>query len=287
MKTILTREFKSYFTSPIGYVFICFFLLMFGLYFTAQNVFSQYGDYTYVLSSLTNLLLFTTPIVTMRLLSEEKKNRTDQLLLTAPIKVYNIVLGKFAAAALLLLLTLIITFIQPLLLMTKGIIPLLTILGSYLGYFLLGCSLIAIGLFISALTENQIVSAISTIGVFLFLLLADGIATLIPTSRTASLTFVLILAVILLLVIHTSIKDIYITIIIGGLGLTGTLLTYFFKGELFDGLSTKILQWFSLFSRFEYFLNGLIDLGAIIYYLSFVGVFLFLTKQVIEKRSWS
>ena len=76
MTTLLSKEFKSYFTSPIGYVFMCFFLLIFGLYFTAINVFSQNGDYTYVLSSLSNMLLFTVPILTMRLLSEERKNRS-------------------------------------------------------------------------------------------------------------------------------------------------------------------------------------------------------------------
>lgn len=287
MTTLLSKEFKSYFTSPIGYVFMCFFLLIFGLYFTAINVFSQNGDYTYVLSSLSNMLLFTVPILTMRLLSEERKNKTDQLLITTPITVASIVMGKYLAAVLLLFLTLLITFIHPLLLMIVGTIPLRSILCSYLGFFLLGCTLISIGLFISALTENQIVSAIATIGAFMFLLLADGIATLIPTSRMASLIFILVIIVIVSLIIYNAVKDIYIGLFVAFLGIIVSCLLFYFKGELFDGLPTKFLQWFSVYGRFDSFVNGLLDVSAIIYYLSFIGVFLFLTKQVIEKRSWS
>ncbi|WP_054743545.1 ABC transporter permease [Cellulosilyticum ruminicola] len=204
MTILLNKELKSYFTSPIGYVFMCFFLLIFGLYFTAINVFHPNGNYTYVISSLSNMLLFTVPILTMRLLSEERKNRTDQLLITAPITVTSIVLGKYLAATTLLLITLAITFIHPILLMTLGTIPLGSILCSYLGFFLLGCTLISIGLFISALTENQIVAAIGSIGAFMFLLLADGIATLIPTSRLASLVFLLIVIAIISLIIYNA-----------------------------------------------------------------------------------
>lgn len=287
MITLLNKELKSYFTSPIGYVFMCFFLLIFGLYFTAMNVANHNGDYTYVISSLSNMLLFTVPILTMRLLSEERKNRTDQLLITAPVTVSSIVLGKYFAAAVLLFITLLITFIHPLLLMTVGTIPMRSILCAYLGFFLLGCTLISIGLFISALTENQIVAAIATIGAFMFLLLADGIATLIPTSRMASLIFVFAIIIIVSLIIYNAIKDIYISLFVAFISIIISCLLFNFKGELFDGLPTKFLQWFSVYGRFDYFVNGLLDVSAIIYYLSFIGVFLFLTKQVIEKRSWS
>ena len=123
MKTILDREFKAYFTSPIGYVFMAFFLLIFGFYFTGVNLYNSYGDYTNVLSILSSLLLFAIPLVTMRLLSEEKKNRTDQLLLTTPIHVKDIVLGKYAAAVLLFGITLLLTMIQPAILMLFGNIP--------------------------------------------------------------------------------------------------------------------------------------------------------------------
>lgn len=287
MKTILDKEFKAYFTSPIGYVFMAFFLLIFGFYYTAINIYNSYGDYTNVLAALSSLLLFAIPLVTMRLLSEEKKNRTDQLLLTSPIHVKDIVLGKYFAAVSLFAITLIITMVQPAILIFFGNIPVGKILTCYLGYFLLGATLIAISLFISALTENQIISAIASIGLFLFLMLIDGLAVLIPKQRISSLVFLIIIVVLITLFIYFSIKDFYISGIIGLLGICGVVVTYNLNGSLFDGLCTKILQWFSLFSRFENFTYGLLDIGAIVYYLSFIFIFLFLTNQTIEKRRWS
>ena len=287
MLTIWNKELKTYFTSPIGYVFICFFLFMFGLYFMGINVLGQNGDYTYVLSSLTIFLFFATPLLTMRLLSEEKRTRTDQLLLTAPIKIQGIILGKFLAATTLLAITLILTLVHPLLLALTGVIPVLKILSCYLGYWLLGSTLIAIGLFISALTENQIVAAISSIACFSFLLLADGIASLIPSTRGAALVFVLLLLILVTFIIHSATSSFLISGLTGSIGLLALLGCYFIKGSLFEGLPAKILKWFSVYQRFDNFTNGLLDGGTIVYYLSFIGVFLFLTQQAIEKHSWN
>lgn len=287
MKTILDREFKAYFTSPIGYVFMAFFLLIFGFYFTGVNLFNSYGDYSTVLSMLSSLLLFAIPLVTMRLLSEEKKNRTDQLLLTSPIQTKDIVLGKYGAAVSLFALTLLLTMIHPLILVFFGNIPIEKIMTCYLGYFLLGTTLIAISLFISGLTENQIISAIASIGLFLFLMLVDSLALFIPKQRISSLIFLLVIIVLVTVFIYFSIKDLYISGLMGLIGISATVVTYNLYGTLFDGLCTKILLWFSLFSRFENFTYGLLDIGAIVYYLSFTFIFLFLTNQTIEKRRWS
>lgn len=287
MKTILSRELKAYFNSPIGYVFLTFYLFIFGFYFSGININQSNGDYSLVFNYLVSLLLFTIPLVTMRLLSEEKKNKTDQLLLTAPISVKDIVLGKYLAAVLLFLLTLIITLIHPIILTLLGDVPWPTVISTYVGYFLLGSTLIAISLFISSLTENQIISAIASIGVFLLLLLIDALATLIPPQRFSSLIFVFVLIVFIALYIYASIKDVYISLIIGFICAIATVLTYNFYGYLFDGLCTKALQWLSLFSRYNNFGDGLFDIGAIVYYLSFIFIFLFLTNQAIEKRRWN
>lgn len=287
MKTILSRELKAYFNSPIGYVFLTFYLFIFGFYFSGININQSNGDYSLVFNYLVSLLLFTIPLVTMRLLSEEKKNKTDQLLLTAPISVKDIVLGKYLAAVLLFLLTLIITLIHPIILTLLGDVPWPTVISTYVGYFLLGATLIAISLFISSLTENQIISAIASIGVFLLLLLIDALATLIPPQRFSSLIFVFVLIVFIVLYIYASIKDVYISLIIGFICAIATVLTYNFYGYLFDGLCTKALQWLSLFSRYNNFGDGLFDIGAIVYYLSFIFIFLFLTNQAIEKRRWN
>lgn len=287
MKTILSREFKAYFTSPIGYVFLTFYLFIFGFYFAGINITQHSGDYSIVFSYLVNLLLFTIPLVTMRLLSEERKNKTDQLLLTSPISVWDIILGKYFAAVLLLLLTLGLTIIHPIILTILGDVPWPAVISTYVGYFLLGSTLIAISLFISAHTENQIIAAIGSIGVFLMLLLVDALATLIPVQRMSSLIFVFIIIMIIAAFIYFSIKDIYISLIIGFVCAIATILTYRLNGTLFDGLCTKVLKWFSLFTRYTNFSSGLFDVGAMVYFLSFIFIFLFLTNQTIEKRRWN
>lgn len=287
MKTILSKEFKSYFTSPIGYVFLTFYLFIFGFYFCGINILNQSGDYSIVFKNLQILLILTVPLVTMRLLSEERKNRTDQLLLTTPIHVWEMVLGKYLSATLLLLLTLCLTFIHPIILTCLGDVPWPMVLSTYVGYFLLGATLISISLFVSAHTENQIIAAIGSIGIFLLLLLIDSLAILIPPQRISSFIFILVVIVLVTLYIYLSIKDIYISLSSGFiLGIISTI-TYKLNGSIFDGLCTKVLQWFSLFTRYDNFSSGLFDIGSIVYYVSFIFVFLFLTNQSIEKRRWN
>lgn len=287
MKTILNREFKAYFTSPIGYVFLTFYLVIFGFYFCGINIMNQSGDYSIIFQNLQILLILTIPLVTMRLLSEERKNKTDQLLLTSPLHVWEMVVGKYLSATLLLLLTLSLTLIHPIILMFLGDVPWPMVMSTYVGYFLLGATLISISLFVSAHTENQIIAAIGSIGVFLMLLLVDNLAILIPAQRISSFIFILIVIAFLTLYIYFSIKDIYISLIIGFILAIITTLTYKFNGSIFDGLCTKVLQWFSLFTRYDNFCSGLFDIGSIVYYLSFIFVFIFLTNQSIEKRRWN
>ena len=248
---------------------------------------NQSGDYSIIFQNLQILLILTIPLVTMRLLSEERKNRTDQLLLTAPIHVWEMVLGKYLSATLLLLLTLSLTLIHPIILMCLGDVPWPIVISTYVGYFLLGATLISISLFVSAHTENQIIAAIASIGIFLMLLLVDNLAAFIPAKRISSFIFILVVIALLTLYLYLSIKDIYVSLIVGFILAIITTLTYNFNGSLFDGLCTKVLRWFSLFTRYDNFSSGLFDIGSIVYYLSFIFVFLFLTNQSIEKRRWN
>lgn len=287
MKTILSREFKAYFTSPIGYVFLTFYLFIFGQYCSFFNISGLNGNYERVIISLAVLLLFTVPLLTMRLLSEERRNKTDQLLLTAPIHVSEIVMGKYLAAVLLLLLALILTLIHPLILSILGEVPWPTIITAYIGYFLLGSCLIAISLFMSALTENQLIAAISSIGIFLILLVIDKLSALIPAQAISSLIFILVIIVLLTLFVYVSIKDLYISLSLGFIGGTLAIITYNLNSTLFEGLCIKVLKWFSIFSRYQNFNTGLLDIGSIIYFLSFIFIFLFLTNHSIEKRRWN
>jgi ABC-2 type transport system permease protein len=178
MIAIMQRELKAYFTSSIGYVFMGVFLILAGVNF-ANNIFTKSADITGLFSSFQTIFLFLAPITTMRLLSEERKSKTDQLLLTSPNSVTRIVLGKYFGAMLFFLIVLSITLLFVVVLFIFGTPNIQTILLSYLAFILLVGLNFSIGLFVSSLTDNQIVSAIGTFGI-LFVLFISSFLTQIP-----------------------------------------------------------------------------------------------------------
>ncbi len=169
MKAIFNRELRAYFQTPVGYVFIGMFLAVSGYFFAVSNLLPKSPDLGAVLSNMLMMFLFLIPILTMRLLSEEKNSRTDQLLLTAPVSVRSVVLGKFAAAAGIYLMTLGVTLLYLLVLGIHGQPAYAKIFCNYLGFVLIGFSFISVGLFISSLTQNQASAAIGTFAALMFL----------------------------------------------------------------------------------------------------------------------
>ena len=169
MKAIYEREIRAYFTTPIGYIFIGMFLLVSGFMFSAINLFGKSPGIEGVLGNLLFVFLFLVPILTMRLLSEERNLKTDQVLLTSPVSVTGIVMGKFLAAVTIYMITLLITGLYVIVIAIHGEPAFMQIITSYIGFALLGISLISIGIFISSLTENQAVAAVSTFAVLLML----------------------------------------------------------------------------------------------------------------------
>ena len=287
MLAIFSKEFRSYFTSATGYIFMSFFLIMSGIYFAIMNLMSGNPNYNIVLNSITMILLIGVPIITMRLLSEETKQKTDQLVLTSPLRLSGIVLGKYFAALALFAVTLLITGIQPVIISLFGSLPVGEVLGGYIGYFLLGACFIAIGLFISSLTDNQVVAALVTFATLLLLLLMDGIKQALPKDRTSSIIFVGILVIALAVLIYFSIRNIYVSIGIGIIGFVAMGIAYVLDKTLYDGIMIRFFDWFSLLRRYDSFAMGIFDLSAVIYYVTFAAAFLFLTIQMIEKRRWS
>ncbi|NLL70194.1 MAG: ABC transporter permease [Epulopiscium sp.] len=287
MLAIFSKEFRSYFTSATGYIFMSFFLIMSGIYFAIMNLMSGNPNYNIVLNSITMILLIGVPIITMRLLSEETKQKTDQLVLTSPLRLSGIVLGKYFAALALFAVTLLITGIQPVIISLFGSLPVGEVLGGYIGYFLLGACFIAIGLFISSLTDNQVVAALVTFATLLLLLLMDGIKQALPKDRTSSIIFVGILVIALAVLIYFSIRNIYVSIGIGMIGFVAMGIAYVLDKTLYDGIMIRFFDWFSLLRRYDSFAMGIFDLSAVIYYVTFAAAFLFLTIQMIEKRRWS
>ncbi|MCK9478017.1 MAG: ABC transporter permease subunit [Firmicutes bacterium] len=178
MTAVFNRELKAYFTSPTGYIFLGVYLLFSGIFFVAINLQNTITEMAYYFSNLTVILVFIVPLLTMRLFTEERRNKTDQLLLTAPITVTKIVLGKYFSAICLFGITLIITLVYPLMMLLYGNLMIFPIIAHYLGFYLLGCSLIAVGVFVSCTTESQITAAIITFVILLFIQLSGMVASL-------------------------------------------------------------------------------------------------------------
>ncbi len=170
MKSIFKREMSAYFTSPLGYVFIGVFMLLSGSVFRQSLFVEKAGNFQYILASCMATLILLIPIITMRLLAEEKANKTDQLLLTAPVKVSQIVMGKFFAAFCVFLISVLTTLPYLFVAAKWGVVVYSEVIAAYVGYILIGALLISIGLFVSSTTESQIVAAVITYGVVMALL---------------------------------------------------------------------------------------------------------------------
>ena len=167
MWAIIKKEFKSYFLSPIGYIYIGVFLLMCSVFFYLDIFAYMSTEFQYIFGSVSTILTFIVPLLTMRMFSEERKNGTEQLLLTSPRSITSIVLGKFIAAALVVLVSIAFTLIYYIILCCFGTPQLGKALVSIFGFALLAIAYVSFGMFASSLTENQIVSAVIAIGFFL------------------------------------------------------------------------------------------------------------------------
>lgn len=180
MKAIFKKEMNIYSNTVIGTVFISVFMIAATIYFYMYNIASESSSMLYLFQDMDVIMLVLIPLLTMRLMSEEKKNKTDQLLLTAPVSVPEIILGKYFAAVAIFGAALLITLIFPAAIVIFGKPAVGVLVGSYIGFFLKGCVYIAIGLFISSLTENQIVSALLMFLIMVLFFIMDTLASVFP-----------------------------------------------------------------------------------------------------------
>lgn len=179
MGAVFKREFKSFFTSPVGYILLAVMTCASGYFFFLFNIYSMSADLSYVFSNLFTVVLLILPILTMRLFSEEKRQRTDQALLTSPASLTGIVMGKFLAALLMYVLSLVILLVFAVVIAFQVTTPSWSvIIGNFLGLILLGGLVISIGLLISSLTESQLIAAIGTLGVSVALIMLDSLSSI-------------------------------------------------------------------------------------------------------------
>lgn len=236
MFAIYKRELRSYFRSFIGLLFIAVTLFFIGLYYTVYSLLNGYPYFSYVMSSVIFLFMLSVPVLTMRILAEEKRSRTDQLILTAPVSVGGIVFGKFLALVTIFLIPTAISCTYPLIMARYGSVPLGEAYLSILAFFLFGMTAIAIGILISSLTESQVIAAVLSFAVLFLGYMMSSICGIISP--------------------------------------TGNLLT-------------KLLGCFDMYTPFADLLEGTLDIGSIVYFVSLTALVLFLTVQSIQKRRYS
>jgi ABC-2 type transport system permease protein len=287
MLEILNKELKSYFHSSASYIFLFVFLLISGVFFTLSNLITGSGDYTNIVYSMIFIFLFLVPILTMRIIANETHEKTDQLLLTSPLKIWEIVVGKFLASTIVFFIAVIITFIYPVILKNLGSFPVGETIGAYIGFILLGLCFISIGIFISALTENQVTAAVGTFGTLFIIWILDWIGSGLPTSVISGVIFTEILVAIISLFLYYNSQNIIISVSTGVIGSLIVLVVYLKNKNLYDGFIVKFVDWFSLIKRYEPFNMGMLSASSIAYYISFCVFFILLTINVIDRRRWS
>ena len=234
MTAIIKRELSSYFNSAIGYIVLAVFTFFSGLFFYMYCLLSNTTSMSYVFLSMLMIVMLVIPIITMRSFSEERKQKTDQALLTAPISLTEMVLGKFLGAFLLYCICNAVYIIYIFIIACYASPDWAVFLTTMLGMLLMGGALIAVDLFISALTESQVIAAVISIGVGLLIYMLDSLSNLI-------------------------------------------------SAEWF----TSILHRISFDAHFTNFINGIISLTSVVFFLSVIAIFLFLCVRVFEKRRWS
>lgn len=290
MIAIFKRELRSYFHGMLGYVLTAFLLASSGIYFLALNLgygLTDFGYYT--LYRTIFMLLLYIPVLTMRSLAEERRSRTDQLLLTSPVPVWGIVLGKFFAMCAVFALPCLMDVVMILILWALGgTVPALAAnFAALLCYFLLGCAAIAMGEFLSGLTENPIIAAVAGFSALLLAYMMPSLRSLFNAGSAVALAVFTAIAGAASLMAGLRTRSFILgclTFAALCLGLTGLFLLQ--SAWLTEAFSA-VLSVLCFFTPFEDFVNNSFSLPTLVYYLTVTGMFLFFTAQSIEKRRWN
>lgn len=287
MIAILKHELRSYFQSLTAYVFGAFLLVFVGVGAMMYNLNGAMSNFEYVLSFSSLVFVVIVPILTMRVIAEERRQRTDQLLYSLPLSTTKVVLGKFLALLTVFLVPMCIISTYPLLFSRYGEVYLPTSYGSLLAFFIMGAALIAVGVFLSSLTENQGMAAGLGIAVILFNYFSVSLAEYVSSTAFGTVVVLFVCAALLGWVVFRLTRHELLAYGVG-LGLmAATVVTYNLKPEALEGLLPDVMRTLSLFDRLETIINGVFDLTAIVYFLTVIVLFLFLTVQSLEKRRYN
>ena len=287
MRAVYLKELKLNFTGFTGYLYGAFILLFVGIYTMGINLSGGYAQFEYVLESMAFIYLIACPVLTMRAFAEEKRSKTDQLLYSLPIRLSDVVVGKYLAMLTVSLLPVAVVSAYPLLLSGYGHVDMRSAYASILMFFLLGACLTSIGIFISSVTENQVTSAVVTLVIMLITYFMTSLASYVSTASSSSLIALSALALVLAAIVYLFTKNLSVAFLTAAALVGALLIAYAIDASAFSGLFPALMKKLSLFERFYGTIGGMSDLTAIVYYLSIIGVFLFFTTETLEKRRWS
>lgn len=287
MTAVLKHELRLYFHSLTAYVFGAFLLAFVGIGSMLYNLQAAVSNFEYVLSFGSLVFVVIVPILTMRVIAEERKQKTDQLLYALPITTTQVIMGKYLSLLIVYLIPLCIICLYPLIFSRFGEVYLLTSYGSIAAFFLMGAALLALGLFISSLTDNQGFAAGIGIAVILLNYYSVSLSEYISSTAFGSAAAICIFIFALAAVIRHLTKNEGLSYGTGLVLFAVTMVAFYLKAEAFEGLLPKIMTKLSLFQRFYSFVNGIFDLTAVVYYVTFAAFFLFLSVQSLEKRRYN
>lgn len=287
MIAVFKHELKNYFHSFTAYVFGAFLLAIVGIGAMLYNLQAAVSNFEYVLSFGMIIFVVIVPILTMRVIAEERKQKTDQLLYSLPISTVQVIMGKYLALLVVYLIPLLIISIYPIIFAQYGDVYLPTSYGSLAAIFIMGAALVALGVFISSLTDNQGLATGIGIAAILFNYYSVSLSEYVSSTSVGSIIALALLALIIGAIVryltHNETLGYGVTLVL----IAAITVTSFIDPTVFEGLLPKIMRQLSLFNRFNTFVSGVFDLTAIFYYISVIVFFLFLSVQSMEKRRYN
>lgn len=287
MIAVLKHELRLYFHSLTAYVFGAFLLAFVGIGAMLYNIQAAVSNFEFVLSFGSLVFVVIVPILTMRVIAEERKQKTDQLLYALPITTTQVILGKYLALMVVYLIPLALISLYPLVFSQFGEVYLPTSYGSIFAFFVLGAALIALGVFISSLTDNQGFAAGIGIAAILLNYYSVSLSEYISSTAFGSLAALCVLVVLLAMLVKYLTKNETLAYFGAGGLLVLIMGFYMYDPTKFEGLLPQVMANLSLFERFYVFVNGVFDMAAIVYYLTAIVFFLFLAVQSLEKRRYN
>ena len=287
MRAVFHHELKNYFHSMTAYLFCGFLLLFVGIGAMLYNIQSAVANFEYVLEFVCIGLVVIVPVLTMKVISEEKKQKTDQLLYSLPLKTTQIVMGKFFALLVIFLIPTAVIAVYPLIFSLYGEVYLPTSYGTLAAFLFLGAALISIGIFVSSLTESQGFAAGIAIPVLLLNYYSVRLADYVSSTTMGSvICLALLIAAVALLIRHLTQSD-PAAWGAGAAGIAALAALAYLDPDALEGLLPDLMSQLSLFERFYVFVDGVFDITSLVFFVTVILFFLFLTVQSLEKRRYN